>query len=201
MTSEEPNVSKVLIHHNQATPKNQAITTTERKVNTPSVDLPPPRDQLLQQTGFQKKTAIFSMKDTEKPRNTESTKEKGNDFILVKNTRKTIRQKGIIGTATQTEDNLCPIKGQERKAWLYVGRLSKEIKDEDLENFLRKGCPTANQVTDKRLPSKENNASYCVGIDFACKDIPMDPEFWPKGIEVRRFNLNFNKPNIVGRVN
>ena len=198
-TSEEPHVSKVLIHHNQAITKNPAIKTTERKINTPSIDLPPPSDQLMQQSCPLKETAIFSMKDTDKPRNNESTtKEEGNDFILVKNKRKTFRQKGIIGTATQNEDNSCQIKGQERKAWLYVGRLSKETKDEDLEIFLRKGCPTANQVTVKRLPSKGNNASYCVGIDFACKDVLMDPEFWPKGIEVRRFNLNFNKPNIVG---
>ncbi|KAJ3653973.1 hypothetical protein Zmor_010356 [Zophobas morio] len=118
-------------------------------------------------------------------------------FMLVKNRKlKRTSQQTVIGTAEVSTDDNSGIKGHERKAWIYVGRVSMDSDDVKLARFICQKIPGARKLSVTKLTTRGNTYAYCVGIDFEYKDRLFEASFWPKGIVVRRFNFSFNKKSM-----
>ncbi|KAJ4451794.1 hypothetical protein ANN_03266 [Periplaneta americana] len=95
------------------------------------------------------------------------------------------RSSGTL-TGTGTEDNI--LKAAERKAWLFVGRLRQESTPESVKNFLsRKGI--AEEIICEELPTRGSTKAFKVGIPFNTLETVNKDEFWPAGINVRRFRF------------
>lgn len=74
------------------------------------------------------------------------------------------------------------------RIWLYVGRCRGDTNEEDIKTYIEKKIATEN-ISVKKLQSKGNNSSFCVGIEGNLEEQLYDPTFWPKGIIIRRYKF------------
>lgn len=114
--------------------------------------------------------------------------------------RRLRNQKGIYGTAKIEENTGENVEGNKstqtsfaavtRRAWLYVGRATKNSTAEGLRNYLVSKCPNQDFRVEK-LDSREEaqTLSFKVGFDYDLLDKLNDSNFWPSGLLVRRFNF------------
>lgn len=108
------------------------------------------------------------------------------DFKLVTHKRRFLNKNNSVGSTAS------PRKGKlvaaPRKIWLHVGRLSKDCSKEDSIAYLEENTSEHNFDCEKLSTRGENN-SFKVGSSFDLLDKLNDPQFWPEGVQVRRFFL------------
>lgn len=96
----------------------------------------------------------------------------------------------ITGTAEVTDNEI--IKAAEKKAWLYVGKLSKETTAEKLRQYLTARVPLESVIIDE-IPKGNGNESlaksFKVGFDFHLLDDLTKHDLWPKGVVVKPFRF------------
>ncbi|GJQ77242.1 hypothetical protein Trydic_g20668 [Trypoxylus dichotomus] len=103
-----------------------------------------------------------------------------NEFRLVSH-KSRCRNSEAIGTATVDDT----FSGIPKRAWLYIGRVNKTVKTEDVQNYLEKKFP--NIVFElENLNSKGSFESFKLGFDFSHLEIVNKAEMWPSGILLRR---------------
>lgn len=112
-------------------------------------------------------------------------------------------KKGVIyGKAKKPDSDKCikdpsvptelqiSFAGVARRAWLYVGRADRSTTVEGVKRFLVEKCGTADIIVEKLTNSDESySLSFKVGVDFDLLDTLLDGEFWPAGLQIRRFRF------------
>lgn len=81
--------------------------------------------------------------------------------------------------------------GIERKAWIYLYRVRRDVTAEKIENFI-KGQPIFqnSELVVKELPTNESQGKcFMFGADFRLKDELYKPSTWPKDIAYKRFDF------------
>lgn len=117
-----------------------------------------------------------------------NTNKNENEFTLISRRRRNRRTETIGTGAGDTK-----FIGIAKKAWLYIGRVNKTTKKEDVMEYLNKKFPTTTfEIED--LNSKGMFASFKIGFDFNCLDEVNKPESWPKEVCIRRFEF-FRRSN------
>lgn len=96
------------------------------------------------------------------------------------------RETGVTGTG----DNLAPFSGAPKLAWIYVGRVSRNVEKDQIESHLKNHFPNENFIIEK-LPSRDDSrsSSFRVGANMALVENLYSPENWPIGVVVRRFRF------------
>lgn len=89
----------------------------------------------------------------------------------------------IIGSKEGDDNDLRPA---DRTAWLYVGKVKHGTTEESIRNFLLKNN-IKEGITCEKLTTKGSMEAFRVGIPFKHLTEAEKPEFWPKGILVRRY--------------
>ncbi|KAF5304160.1 hypothetical protein FQR65_LT08053 [Abscondita terminalis] len=100
----------------------------------------------------------------------------GNEYI-----KKTIR-----GTANWGNDNFSAFPS---RVWLYVGRAKIDSNAEAISKYLVNKFPNQEFIVEKLDSKSQITCSFKVGAEFSLKDDLLNPDVWPKGILVRRFNF------------
>jgi hypothetical protein len=74
------------------------------------------------------------------------------------------------------------------KSWhLFIGKLDKDTKEEDLKEFLEDSGISVSDVK-KLKPTaewQEKNSAFRVSVLYKCKDMVMNPDIWPDNVDVR----------------
>ena len=112
---------------------------------------------------------------------------KENQWTLVNRRRE--RQPVIQHTAstdigTSDED----LQAADKRAWLFMGRLKPGTTSDSVKKFLNKRGIKENIISEE-LPTNGNTKAFKVGIPFDCLERVKEPEFWPPGVNVRRFRF------------
>ncbi|GJQ80071.1 hypothetical protein Trydic_g19355 [Trypoxylus dichotomus] len=106
-----------------------------------------------------------------------------NKFRLVSH-KSRCRNSETIGTATVDDT----FSGIPKRAWLYIGRVNKTVKTENVQNYLKKKFP--NIVFElENLNSEGSFESFKLGFNFSHLEIVNKAEMWPSGILLRRFSF------------
>lgn len=101
-------------------------------------------------------------------------------------------KKAIVGLATESSADFA---GANSRCWLYISRVSTAATEDSLRNFLNGKLPNHTFECTK-LSTFNNSTSFKVGADISLHDALTKPEFWPKNINVRRFNFFRGPRNI-----
>lgn len=82
--------------------------------------------------------------------------------------------------------------GVERKIWLYLYRIKRDVTAEKIANYFKNHTNFRNAaVTVKELPTNPSqNKCFMFGIDFEYKTEIYKPSTWPKHVAYRRFNFH-----------
>ena len=93
----------------------------------------------------------------------------------------------IVGT----NDNSDNLRSGPRSAWLYVGKLHRDSTDQELKAYVSsKGI----DVWECELNSSRSQLkSFRVCIPLEALEEVNAPEFWPRGIVVRRYIFRRNE--------
>ena len=102
------------------------------------------------------------------------------------------------GTCTGNSKSDTPIiiggnlKAAGKRAWLYVGRTSRDTTTDILKHYLAEKLNTI-EVLVEELPHNNNqertSRSFKVGIDFNKLNTVESDDFWPQNIVIRRFRF------------
>ena len=98
-----------------------------------------------------------------------------------------IRKTDIVtGTAASSDSRFM---GNEKKVWIYVGRVKKNTTEEHIREYLVKRFPESkfevSQINDK----DSVNSSFRIGTDLKLMDKMYDAATWPAGIIVKRYTF------------
>ncbi|RZC36212.1 hypothetical protein BDFB_011141 [Asbolus verrucosus] len=121
------------------------------------------------------------------------------EFIEVVNRKSKLRlqKQTIIGKAVVNPRNNFAASIKEKKAWIYVGNTKKDTSAEQISKFFHEQAPQIKNLKIDKLESKGEPQAFCVSVNFDFEDTIMNPNFWPNGIKIRRFNFpikeNFRK--------
>ncbi|KAL3269668.1 hypothetical protein HHI36_008729 [Cryptolaemus montrouzieri] len=85
-------------------------------------------------------------------------------------------------------DSSAAFAAATRKAWLYVGRVGTDVKEENIVRYLKNKFPN-NTFEVEMLPERENSNSvaFKVGADMSLSEELNKTESWPNGVLVERF--------------
>lgn len=80
--------------------------------------------------------------------------------------------------------------GAARRAWLYVGRVNAQVKEEDVKKYLEQRF-VGKSFKVEMLPRRDsaNSISFKVAADMDMLDDLNKPETWPRGVLVKRFRF------------
>lgn len=112
----------------------------------------------------------------------------GGGFVTVVHRTKRRRNMGVIGSKKVESTDNGAFSGAERKVWLYVGKTSAHTTDRTVLDYLRQHAGEQEFTVDS-LPFKGTYPLFRIGAPFNLKERLQDPEFWPSGVHVRRFNF------------
>lgn len=79
------------------------------------------------------------------------------------------------------------------KFWLYLSRLNPLITDNDVQNIVSRCLGTTDQTDVIRLVPKGKDVtnmtfvSFKIGLDPGMRDLALDPDSWPTGLQFREF--------------
>ena len=79
-----------------------------------------------------------------------------------------------------------------RRAWLYVGRTSRDTTTEILMEYVSKKLDSDDVCVEELSADKQMqkySRSFKIGINYDFLELVEDPNFWPKDIVVRRFRF------------
>lgn len=101
--------------------------------------------------------------------------------------------RGDIITGTAETSNLAAemsFAGAARRAWLYVGRVNPQVREEAIVGYLQ-GKFAGNTFSVERLPRRDsaNSVAFKVSADLNILDDLKRPEMWPRGVLVKRFRF------------
>lgn len=101
--------------------------------------------------------------------------------------RRPLRKRDVAICTGNTEIGL----GVEpRKAWFFLGRFSKEIKDDEVKSHVESLIGENIKFALERLETKSIiAASFKVGVPFDSKEKILNPNNWPAGVEVGRYHF------------
>ena len=104
---------------------------------------------------------------------------------IVNRSRKHRKNASFVGTNASIEFPTCP---KETHKWLFVSRLGKDVKAEDVQGFLTSKA-TGNFIVEKLTPRVPDGgySSFKVGVPQIAETTVISPEFWPSNIFVNRF--------------
>ena len=122
-----------------------------------------------------------------------TTEEESNKGFTEVTYRRRRRNPPIIGTGEDDEEGSA-LQAGERRAWLYIGRLSSNTTGEKIRTFLNKKGIPQDQLVCEELRTLGTNKAYKVGIPFHHLSDTENPEFWPRGILVRPFRHSRRNP-------
>ena len=112
------------------------------------------------------------------------------DFVTVRRKNRVRNQNQITGTAEVNQDINFAAEPKLKRAWIYIGNAKKQTTWEDIKTFIKNRYNETKDICVEKLSCKGETQSFCVGVDFASKDLVMKADFWPSGVIVRRFNLS-----------
>lgn len=87
-----------------------------------------------------------------------------------------------------------------KKGWIYIGKVKATVTADKVEEYIKAKIP-GKEFTVEELQSKGLNKAYKIGVDFNIIKDFLNPDFWPKGIIVKRFQFfrrrNTNNPEYI----
>lgn len=98
---------------------------------------------------------------------------------------KTRRIDVIKGTGTEN----CSLQSANKKAWLHLGKINKDCKEEDVVELIKAKFPENKTeiVVEKISREDSTSASFRLGIDFDLLEEVNRGDFWPRGVIVKRY--------------
>lgn len=105
--------------------------------------------------------------------------------------RRPFKDIGVIGSGRADPNG--KIAAPDKRAWLYVGRIADpdKVSEQDLLNYM-KGLGD-HHYTCEKIDSSGSNGAFKISVPFVLMERATDPDFWPAGVIVRRFNFPGNK--------
>lgn len=115
--------------------------------------------------------------------------------VTYKQKRQKNGNRNNICHGTNMSEDESSFKGVDKKLWLYVYRVPRQVTENNVINFISKKPSFKNLKIDaKELPTNENqNKVFLVTAPFEKKEEMYQPDFWPKGVAVKRFDFNRQK--------
>ena len=106
-----------------------------------------------------------------------------------------VKKKPLCGKKTVDDD--AKIKGIPRRVTAFVGRLHKDITNEDMKDFLKEGG--IDDPLCYKLSAKDGRAfctaTFKVSCDARYRDLLYNESTWPEGCELRDWVFYNKKPN------
>jgi len=94
----------------------------------------------------------------------------------------------IIGTREVTEE----LQAAEKKAWLFVGRLTDTTTTEKIVRYLtRNGI--SGSIDCEEIPTRGTSKAFKVGIPYDQLKKIEATDFWPKDVLVKRYHFRFRR--------
>lgn len=112
------------------------------------------------------------------------------NFHEVRNRRKKRVSPKILGTnEAQGEDE--GFSGVEKKLWLYLYRCKRHVTPEKIRAYINNKQHFENvEITIHELPTNaEKNKCFRVVAPFSKKEDMYNPNFWPRGVGVKRYDF------------
>lgn len=169
-------------------------------VSSPNTEEESSRNVAADKMGPQKNRNYKHMPDNDKTENTDADVEGGvlgtpplptplgdsdaAPFTVVKRYRG--KQNKLVGSNTASASSA--FTGAERRLWLYVGRTSEGTAEQAVLGHMREKYPD-DEFTATKLAFKGKYPSFKVGAPLRLKEDLQNPDFWPSGVIVRRFNF------------
>lgn len=131
-----------------------------------------------------------------KRRNPNNTGESNN---LNSNKTVGISTKSRTAVVGSSEDD-SEFRGVNSKCWLHVSRVAASTTESGIVTYMKAKLP-GNEFSCNLLKTNNDISSFKVGANLSLLDSLVKPEFWPKGVNIRRFNFfrgprgNFDQPN------
>ena len=106
------------------------------------------------------------------------------DFKTVSYKRNRKPKNFLVGNGTANNS----FAAADKKVWLYIGKVKNGVTVENIIDYLNIKLPDQSFSCDQ-LPSRGSNLSFRVGASFDLKSTLEDPDFWPCGVHICRFNF------------
>lgn len=99
------------------------------------------------------------------------------------------RRQIIWGSNDNTEGNLGgTFAAAAKRVWFHVGKVRRDVKVEDVRNYLHEKFPDQDFIVEELQGHKEaTSISFKVGADVGLLDELSNQSAWPKGVAVRKF--------------
>ncbi|XP_044761264.1 uncharacterized protein LOC123318648 [Coccinella septempunctata] len=108
-----------------------------------------------------------------------SARNENDGFIYPRNRSRKFKKRLGQGGSSQENDNFT---GEERKVWIYINRVKKEAKEEDVVAYIKaKAGFESENINVKEIPSNYNQLKrfLVIGPLHRKKEL-YEPEFWPQ---------------------
>lgn len=80
------------------------------------------------------------------------------------------------------------LQAAEKIAWIFVGRLKATTNSEMVSNYMTKRG-VREVIECEEIRSRGPNKAYKVGIPFGYLQTIQDPDFWPNGVQIKRYRF------------
>lgn len=132
-----------------------------------------------------------------------SAKDDENDYQYTRYQRRNevrkFTKKKIIAEGNETlQEQQNPFKGVEKRVWLSISRVRRDVTVEDISSFLHKkpGCENTDFIIREISTDATQNKCFMFGAPFEMKDDVYGSKFWPKGVGIERFDFKKYYQNI-----
>lgn len=87
-------------------------------------------------------------------------------------------------------NNTGALQSIQRKAWLYVGKVNTNFTKGNEIKFLKENLVGKESIVEEIINNNNNySKAFKIGIDNSLLDTVSNPDFWPKGVTVRRYRF------------
>lgn len=159
------------------------------------------RRHLIDDTNFK-----FKTKQQQQSKFTSTSKNQGNKEIHIRNInnetsynhdgfervqRRRPKSRRLGTTRVSEEEEKTGFVGAERRAWIYLYRIKRHVKAQQVEEYVKKNPAFTNEKVEvKELPSEPTQLKcFVLTAPLEKKNQLYDPSFWPQNVGVKRFNF------------
>lgn len=105
-----------------------------------------------------------------------------------------VRKPAVEKTIIEGTMSAASFQGRERKAWIWVGRVSVGTEEVRVLEHLQERFP-GRAFSVEKLPFRDGaySCAFKVGADLSLMDELYKAENWPRGVSVRKFRIPFRR--------
>lgn len=87
---------------------------------------------------------------------------------------------------------------KEKRVWLFLRHVKDHVTEEIIRNYLAEKCENKEIISVENIKTfyqRKDNKCFKVGLEYKLKERVYETTFWPKGVEVSRYNFKKDRNN------